>query len=100
MTGVKPPPARDRVGHERGSRSAAFKAIMSRLVVFQGAGFENDENLKRAPAQAGLHADYFGTTHTASPKAKSLLLDYFGGGRPDKVSRSHLFGIAVFGKPP
>mmetsp|Transcript_37841 Transcript_37841/g.87615 ORF Transcript_37841/g.87615 Transcript_37841/m.87615 type:complete len:345 (-) Transcript_37841:48-1082(-) len=59
----------------RGSASSDAMTGAKPLVVFQGAGFENDEHLKRA---------------------KSLLLDYFGGGRPDKVLLPGLESAIVF----
>ncbi|CAE7865713.1 unnamed protein product [Symbiodinium microadriaticum] len=59
----------------RGSGATDAMTGVKPLVVFQGAGFENDEHLKRA---------------------KSLLLDYFGGGRPDKVLLPGLESAIVF----
>jgi len=56
--------------------SKARETIMGSkpLVIFQGAGFENDERLKRT---------------------KSLLLDYFGGPKPDQVMLAGVEHVVV-----
>ena len=50
MTGVKPPPPRRVGGGTVHLKNCTNTSLEFRLVVFQGAGFENDENLKRVRA--------------------------------------------------